>query len=267
VTTDPQTDRPEVDDPRVLALAKARQQMAHSNPFNVVCPPWDGLTEQEQQLSLLDARNYLRAAINAGLTATPPVAVPPTDQAARSERYAAAIRDTAGWVLDDGQHMIAAVMAVADAEQAELRRERDLAIAHDRQPYPTAWAYEQACAALHRKTDAIERVRAVLETEAVVGRSALEYRGLIASALLADEEQQPETQAPALGCGCPDEDAVEHGFGTPDCTCIPFTRQETPPRYLNRPTDTVDMISGWERGGDCPHHAPPAVVAEPGKER
>ena len=26
-----------------------------------------------------------------------------------------------------------------------LSRERDLAVAHDRQPYPTAWAYEQAC--------------------------------------------------------------------------------------------------------------------------
>lgn len=26
-----------------------------------------------------------------------------------------------------------------------LIRERDLAVAHDRQPYPTAWAYEQAC--------------------------------------------------------------------------------------------------------------------------
>lgn len=37
---------------------------------------------------------------------------------------------------------------------------------------------------------AIERVRAVLETEAVVGRSALEYRGLITSALMAAEAQQ-----------------------------------------------------------------------------
>jgi hypothetical protein len=34
---------------------------------------------------------------------------------------------------------------------------------------------------------AIEKVRAVLESEAVVGRSALDYRGLILSALMADE--------------------------------------------------------------------------------
>jgi len=53
---------------------------------------------------------------------------------------------------------------------------------------------------------AIERVRSVLESEAVVGRSALDYRGLITAALMADdapgpsgvadEAQQPETQAP-----------------------------------------------------------------------
>ena len=55
-----------------------------------------------------------------------------------------------------------------------------------------------------------------------------------------------------------DTDTQDDGamFGGPDCTCIPFSRQTDPPRYLNWPTDTVDMISGWERGRDCPHHAP-----------
>ncbi|UDM00047.1 hypothetical protein [Streptomyces longhuiensis] len=141
----------------------------------------------------------------------------PASQTVRRERYAAAIRETDGWVLDDGQHMIAAVMAVADAEHAELRRERDLAIAHDRQPYPTAWAYEQACAALRRKTDTIERVRAVLETEAVVDRSALEYRGLITTALMADESQQAHAfvpdapRAPGLCATCGDSRAWHRG--------------------------------------------------------
>ena len=46
---------------------------------------------------------------------------------------------------------------------------------------------------------AVERIRAVLETEAVVGRSALEYRGLIASALMADEAQQQEAPATLSG--------------------------------------------------------------------
>jgi hypothetical protein len=44
-------------------------------------------------------------------------------QTDRRDRYAAAIRETDGWVLDGGQHMLDAVMAVADAEQAALRRE------------------------------------------------------------------------------------------------------------------------------------------------
>lgn len=54
---------------------------------------------------------------------------------------------------------------------------------------------------------------------------------------------------------------VEQPFGSPDCTCIPFTRQGGKPRTLG-PDDTVDMISGWERRSDCPHHRP-AVVEQP----
>ncbi|MFJ2004786.1 hypothetical protein [Streptomyces chartreusis] len=83
----PTADRPEVDDPRVLALAKARQQLAYENPFNAVCPPWDGLTEQEQRLSLLGARSYLHAALNAGLAA-PAGQTPATDRDAEEHRLA-----------------------------------------------------------------------------------------------------------------------------------------------------------------------------------
>ncbi|MFD7793601.1 hypothetical protein [Streptomyces sp. NPDC059759] len=93
--------------------------------------------------------------------------------AARRNRYAGVIRDRikartfppgAGAAALFGAtefDLADAAIALADAEQAALRRERDLAVAHDRQPYPTAWAYEQACKALRRKTEAIERVRAV----------------------------------------------------------------------------------------------------------
>lgn len=84
------TDRPEVDDPRVLALAKARQQLAYENPFNAVCPPWDGLSEQEQRLSLLDARSYLHAALQAGLVpAASAAVVPAADRTALRDRTAA----------------------------------------------------------------------------------------------------------------------------------------------------------------------------------
>jgi hypothetical protein len=88
--TDP-TARPEVDDPRVHALAKARQQIAYESPFNFVCPPWDGLTEEEQHLSLLDARNYLHAALKAGLLAAPAVPAPAADRAALRDRIIAAL--------------------------------------------------------------------------------------------------------------------------------------------------------------------------------
>jgi hypothetical protein len=47
---------------------------------------------------------------------------------------------------------------------------------------------------------ALQRVRAVLEAEPVVGRSALEYRGLITSALMADSVQpseRPDADLPA----------------------------------------------------------------------
>jgi hypothetical protein len=53
-----------LDDPRVLALAKARQQLAHEG---ALCPTWEKLTDKKREDSLSDARNYLESAINAGL--------------------------------------------------------------------------------------------------------------------------------------------------------------------------------------------------------
>lgn len=108
-----QPTRPEIDDPRVLALAKARQEMANENPFNAgFCPPWDGLSEQEQRLSLLDARNYLRAALNAGLVA---------DRAAAWRELAdrADPANEASWFGDFG-HMVGEWMR--DQAKQEARR-------------------------------------------------------------------------------------------------------------------------------------------------
>lgn len=56
-----------------------------------------------------------------------------------------------------------AVLAVRDDELDALRRERDLAVAHDRQPYPTAWAYEQACKALEKHRKRAEVAEALLD--------------------------------------------------------------------------------------------------------
>lgn len=43
-----------------LDLAKARQQRAHAGAFLPV-PPWDGLDVHEQNMSVLDAANWLHA--------------------------------------------------------------------------------------------------------------------------------------------------------------------------------------------------------------
>jgi hypothetical protein len=53
-----------VDDPRVVAQARARQQFAHDCTF---LPTWEELSGQEREGALPDARNYLESAINAGL--------------------------------------------------------------------------------------------------------------------------------------------------------------------------------------------------------
>jgi hypothetical protein len=53
-----------LDDPRVLALAKARQQFAHDCTY---LPTREELTDKEREGALPDARNYLESAINAGL--------------------------------------------------------------------------------------------------------------------------------------------------------------------------------------------------------
>jgi len=54
-----------LDDPRVMALAKARQQLAHDGAGYI--PVWDELTDKEREQSLSVARSYLESAINAGL--------------------------------------------------------------------------------------------------------------------------------------------------------------------------------------------------------
>jgi hypothetical protein len=48
----------------------------------------------------------------------------------------------------------------------EAERERDLAVAHDRQPYPTAYAYEKVCAALNKTKAALaEKEARIAELE------------------------------------------------------------------------------------------------------
>jgi hypothetical protein len=63
---------------------------------------------------------------------------------------------------DWDHHLADAVFAVRDRRMEQLRHERDLAVAHDRQPYPTQWAYDQACAALREQRERAEEAEAAI---------------------------------------------------------------------------------------------------------
>lgn len=54
-------------------------------------------------------------------------------------------------------------IATLQSRIKELERERDLAVAHDRQPYPTAWAYEQACKTIEKYKQQNEAMKKVVE--------------------------------------------------------------------------------------------------------
>lgn len=64
-------------------------------------------------------------------------------------------------------------------ENEQLKRERDEAVAHDRQPYPTAWAYEQSCKALEEHRDRADKA----EAELAKLRKVVEYSDIIADHL------------------------------------------------------------------------------------
>ncbi|MBT2402000.1 hypothetical protein [Streptomyces sp. ISL-100] len=60
----------ELDDPRVLTLAKAHQQVIHESVWHVGdAPPWEDLTEAQKKAALIEARDWLRAADRTGLLA------------------------------------------------------------------------------------------------------------------------------------------------------------------------------------------------------
>lgn len=62
--------------------------------------------------------------------------------------------DCGGELERAGVHRLGACDANAELRRCQI--ERDLAVAHDRQPYPTAQAYEKACAALNRHRVALQ---------------------------------------------------------------------------------------------------------------
>jgi hypothetical protein len=65
-----------------------------------------------------------------------------------------------------------------EEQLADARRERDLAVAHDRQPYPTAWAYEQACRSLNQRDASIDKALALLADTALMPMTIGDYQAL-----------------------------------------------------------------------------------------
>jgi hypothetical protein len=95
-------------------------------------------------------------------------------------------------------------------ELHDVTEQRDLAIAHDRQPYPTAAAYEAVCATLERKRRALDAARAELAQVTGRLRAALDagqdvpdadlvslagtHREALAGAVRANQEQTAEVE-------------------------------------------------------------------------
>ena len=79
-----------------------------------------------------------------------------------SRRYADALAVTNTLDEIDLEFTLQLVLGLREEEVAKLREERDLAIAHDRQPYPTAWAYEQVCKARDRWQERAESAEAAI---------------------------------------------------------------------------------------------------------
>lgn len=72
-------------------------------------------------------------------------------------------------------------------ELAEAIEQRDLAIAHDRQPYPTAWAYDQAVKALESHRQRADVAEAEVER---LGKVIAEYQRQMG--YLADDVERVE---------------------------------------------------------------------------
>jgi len=157
----------------------------------------------ELRKRLFDAVDAAYGVLNGDPSATPPA------RAAGADEVRAQIEDALDGVLappdgeptaldaGDRRELAAAVM---DRVVEPILRERDLAIAHDRQPYPTAEAYERACAALekHRaRADTAESDRDAARADAAALRRQLGEIQRIAPYLCG---RHPEYRTDCAGC-------------------------------------------------------------------
>ncbi|MEU4578965.1 hypothetical protein [Nonomuraea sp. NPDC023979] len=67
-------------------------------------------------------------------------------------------------VLADDEEKLYLPSGIVDAVLAVRDEELERAVAHDRQPYPTQWAYNQACAALEKHRARADQAEAERDT-------------------------------------------------------------------------------------------------------
>lgn len=98
-------------------LAEARQQLASEGTLSM-CPPWAALADDERDVSMVEARNWLRAARRCGLIR------PAAEQ--RAERAETRVAEYEQYEADARRILDAKSEALAQA-QAVIERVRDLA--------------------------------------------------------------------------------------------------------------------------------------------
>jgi hypothetical protein len=132
----PTDGRSPVSDQDLLAQIKARRAAAADLPWRVVDDPGE---------EYFGDWHRIETAVEGGFGAL--VALVSSSRTRQLAHFLERAPADIDWLLD---------------EIKQLARERDLAVAHDRQPYPTAEAYERVCAALERQRGEVDRLRDLL---------------------------------------------------------------------------------------------------------
>jgi chromosome segregation ATPase len=104
----------------------------------------------------------------------------------RLREEVAALKKELDWADEQSQLSFAQRQQI-EAERDQAREERDLAIAHDRQPYPTAWAYEQACKALEKHRTRANKAEAERDRAMKVVKASQEFPTDLFESLVADK--------------------------------------------------------------------------------
>ncbi|MFJ6073664.1 hypothetical protein ACIQFU_22955 [Streptomyces sp. NPDC093065] len=145
----------------------------------------------------------------------------------RRARYKAAISEADGWVLDDGQHMVDAVMAVADAELESERAISRRLLAQRQEMAEERYAWQQRgdraeaevkrlridrAAVLREAADVAERVAIKRHEQHEIEREQGAYDVMTVLRRVADETAATET---GCWCGHPED---RHWTGATDMT-------------------------------------------------